>query len=106
MICNEEEEQMTSLEALKSICHECERNMATNKTRCPFRSISNDFCKEIEIIKKDLEMLEMLKSHMSIETEYDDEDCKEYEYLTYNGLYLDIKNKEEYYKIKKWLQRK
>ena len=54
-------------------------------------------------IKQDLEMLEMLKSHMSIQTEYDDEDCKEYEYLAYNDLYLDIDNKEEYNKIKEWL---
>ena len=60
----------------------------------------------LEHILQDLEMAEMLKSHMSIQTEYDDEECKEYEYLTYNGLYLDIKNKEEYNKIKEWLQGK
>ena len=60
----------------------------------------------LERILQDLEMAEMLKSHMSIQTEYDDEECKEYEYLTYNGLYLDIKNKEEYNKIKEWLQGK
>ena len=57
----------------------------------------------LERIKQDLEMLEMLKSHMSIQTEYDDEECKEYEYLAYNDLYLDIENEEEYNKIKEWL---
>ena len=57
----------------------------------------------LERIKQDLEMLEMLKSHMSIQTEYDDEEGKEYEYLAYNDLYLNIENKEEYNKIKEWL---
>lgn len=95
--------KMNSLLALRCICYECEKNMAINKTRCPFRSISNEHCDDYELIKKDLEMANMLKNNISIQTDYDDETCKEYEYLTYNDLYLDIKNEEEYNKIKDWI---
>ena len=49
---------MTSREALKSICLECEKWKEKNKVRCPFRSISNDYCEEYEAIKKDLDRLE------------------------------------------------
>ena len=44
---------MTSKEALKNICLECEKEKGKNKTACPFRSISNDHCEEYEKIKKD-----------------------------------------------------
>lgn len=94
---------MKSLMALRCICYECEKNMAINRTRCPFRSISNEHCEDYELIKKDLEMANMLKNNISIQTDYDDETDKEYEYLTYNDLYLDIKNEEEYNKIKDWI---
>lgn len=57
---------MTSKEALKSICLECEKEKGKNKTACPFRSISNDYCEEYEKIKKDLEVLEVLKKHIEI----------------------------------------
>ena len=60
----------------------------------------------LNIIEKDLEILEILKKNMSIQTEFDDEDNKLYEYIVYNEMYLDIKNKEEYYKIKEWLNNK
>ena len=69
-----------------------------------FKTYNKDDIFRLRAIKRDLEMLEMLKSHMSIKTEYDDEECKEYEYLAYNDLYLDIENKEEYNKIKEWLE--
>ena len=59
---------MNSSRALRSICYECEKNMAINKTRCPFRSISNEFCEEYNLIKKDLEILEMLKTIIYEET--------------------------------------
>ena len=52
---------MTSLEALRNICYECERHMSISKIRCPFRSISNEFCEEYETIKKDLEILECFR---------------------------------------------
>lgn len=57
-----------------------------------------------EKIEKDLEMANMIKNNISIQTDYDEETCKEYEYLAYNDLYLDIKNEEEYNKIKEWLE--
>ena len=52
---------MTSKEALKSLCNECEKSLANEKLRCPFRSISNDYCWEIEAIQKDLKILECFK---------------------------------------------
>ena len=96
---------MNSLMALRSICYECEKNMTINKTRCPFRSISNEFCEEYDLIKKDLEILYMLKKNMKVETEVfeSDNEVVEYEYIAYNGWDLDIENKEEYNKIKEWL---
>lgn len=71
---------MNSLEALRNICYECERHMSISKIRCPFRSISNEFCEEYDLIKKDLEILEILKKSTII-----------------------IKDKEEYNKVKDWL---
>lgn len=99
---------MNSLRALRSICYECEKNMAINKTRCPFRSISNEYCKEYELIKKDLEIANMLRKNMHVDTEtFKDDNGKdvEYEYIAYNYWELDIENKEEYNKIKEWLQK-
>ena len=31
-------------QALRSLCSDCEKRMAENGVRCPFRSISNEFC--------------------------------------------------------------
>lgn len=62
-----------------------------------------------EKIKKDLEILEILKSYMSIETEIfenENNEVVEYEYIAFNNGDLDIENKEEYNKIKEWLQGK
>ena len=52
---------MTSKEALKSICLECEREKGKNKIACPFRSISNEYCEEYDTIEKDLDQLEEYK---------------------------------------------
>lgn len=57
---------MNSLEALKNICSKCEEEKWKNKIRCPFRSISSDYCEEFETIKKDLEVLEILKKRTAI----------------------------------------
>lgn len=60
-----------------------------------------------EKIKKDLEILEILKSYMSIETEIfenENNEVVEYEYIAFNNGDLDIENKEEYNKIKEWLE--
>lgn len=62
-----------------------------------------------EKIEKDLEILEILKSYMSIETEIfesENNEVVEYEYIAFNNGDLDIENKEEYNKIKEWLQGK
>lgn len=62
-----------------------------------------------EKIKKDLEILEILKKSMSIETEIfenENNEVVEYEYIAFNDWELDIENKEEYNKIKEWLQGK
>ena len=50
------------------------------------------------IIEKDLEVLEMLKKKMTIETDYydSDDDCEEYEYIAYNGTTLNIDTPEEF----------
>ena len=45
---------MTSKEALKEICSKCEEAKAKQGIRCPFRSISNDYCEEYETIEKEL----------------------------------------------------
>lgn len=84
---------MTSLEALRNICYECERHMSISKIRCPFRSISNEFCEEYNLIKKDLEMLEILKKH------YDFTSPLEYfiEFFIYNS-------DEDFEKVKEWLK--
>ena len=58
---------MTSKEALKSICIHCEKVMGKYKVACPFRSISNDYCEEFDIIKKDLEVLEIIKEWLTSE---------------------------------------
>lgn len=88
MICSSTNkgEKMKSKEALENI-----------------RDYCIEIVKKLDIIEKDLEMVNMLKKNISIQTDYDDETCKEYEYLAYNDLYLDIKSEEEYNKIKDWI---
>ena len=97
MTYNKEGEQMTSEEALKLAI------------RSSLFAKDNDELREIyearEKLEKDLEILEILKSHMNIETDYyDDNSYEQYEYIAYNNLELDIDNKEEYKKIKEWLE--
>lgn len=81
---------MTSLEALKRICNDCESE-------------------EYKLIKKDLEIAKILKDSMSVETEIFENDNKEvveYEYIAFNDWDLDIENKEDYNKIKNWIKEK
>ena len=63
--------------------------------------------KAIEKIEKDLEVLEMLKKKMSIGTDYYDSDdgCEKIEYIVYNGEVLNIDTKEEFNKVKEWLEK-
>ena len=61
------------------------------------------FGRPIEDIIKDLEVLEMLKKKMTINYNINT-NCEVYEYIAYNGVYLHITNKEEFNKIKEWLE--
>ena len=85
-----EELKLTSKEAFKELKENAE-----------------EFCEwelvRLNIIEKDLEILYMLKKNMRIETDYDEDTCKEYEYITYNGMFLEINSEEEYNKIKDWI---
>ena len=55
---------MKSNQSLKNICTHCEKIMGQNKIACPFRSISNEYCEEYDVIKKDLEILYILKKYI------------------------------------------
>lgn len=81
---------MTSLEALNRICNDCKS-------------------KEYKLIKKDLEIAQILKNGMSVDTEVfenDNHEVVEYEYIAFNDWDLDIENKEDYNKIKNWIKEK
>ena len=63
---------MTIKEALKSMCNHCEKlSIRDGFIGCPYRCISNDYCEEFETIKKDLEVLEILKNSLELEEEDD-----------------------------------
>ena len=69
---------MTSKEALKSMCNHCEKlSIRDDFIGCPFRNISNDYCEEFETIKKDLEVLEILKNYIDYFTyrDTDEQSC-------------------------------
>ena len=67
---------MNSKEALKSMCNHCEKlSIRDGFIGCPYRCISNDYCEEFETIKKDLEVLEILKNHIDFYTCHDT-DCQ------------------------------
>ncbi|MDY2575736.1 MAG: hypothetical protein SOW55_07215 [Bacilli bacterium] len=60
---------MNSKDALKCLCNHCEKlSIRDGFIGCPFRNISNDYCEEFEIIKKELEILEMLKNYIDFYT--------------------------------------
>ena len=88
---------MTSKEALKSLCNECEKSLANEKLRCPFRSILNDYCWEIEAIQKDLKVLEILKNYIDFYT------CRDTDGQSCINIVIpeSVKN---YTIIKEWLE--
>lgn len=47
--------ELTYEEALKSICDKCYVEMGKRQVACPFRSISNEYCEEYEIVKESIE---------------------------------------------------
>lgn len=61
----------------------------------------------LAIIKKDLDVLEVLKNKMSVEIGYYDSDfgCEAYEYIAYNGNDLNIDTQEEFNLLKEWLRK-
>ena len=91
---------MTSKEALKSMCNHCEKlSIRDGFIGCPFRNISNDYCEEFETIKKDLEVLAILKNYSDYYT-----CCDTYGYgesCLNIVIHDDIK---EYTIIKEWLK--
>ena len=91
---------MNSKEALKSMCNHCEKlSIRDGFIGCPYRCISNDYCEEFETIKKDLEVLEILKNYSDYYT-----CCDTYGYgesCLNIVIHDDIK---EYTIIKEWLE--
>ena len=69
------------------------------------KTYNKDDIFRLRAIKRDLEILYMLKKNMKVETEEfeGDNEVVKYEYIAYNGWDLDIENKEEYNKLKEWL---
>lgn len=96
-----EELKMTSQKALQLI-----RNYHNAEAYETYHdSAKNIFKRELDLIEKDLEILQMLKKNMSIKTDYYDDDMRhEYEYIAYNGMDLWIESKEEFNKLKEWLE--
>ena len=98
---NVEELKMTSQKALQLI-----RNYHNAEAYETYHdSAKNIFKRELDLIEKDLKILQMLKKNMSIKTDYYDDDMRhEYEYIAYNGMDLWIESKEEFNKLKEWLE--
>lgn len=97
-----EELKMTSQKALQLI-----RNYHNAEAHEIYHDdAKNIFKRELDLIEKDLEILQMLKKRMSIEVDYfdDDDTCHEYEYIAYNGMDLCIENEKEFNKLKEWLE--
>ena len=95
---------MTSKKALKSICLECEKEKGVNKVACPFRSISNDYCEEFETIKKDLEILDIIKRSIyskEIHKYVMNEKLKGQKFMS---IGLSIRGDNDIDKVKEWLE--
>ena len=93
---------MNSKEALKEICINCRNNINQIPSKgdrpykeCPYRGISNDYCEEYETIKKDLEILEIIKRHCDFSSPL----SMDYfiEFFIYNS-------DEDFEKVKEWLE--
>lgn len=96
---------MTSKEALE---HLGRINLGDN----PYCNFEDDLLKncckeEYEKIEKDLEILEMLKKKMAIETDYYDSDigCEIFEYIAFNSEPLNLDSQEEFDLLKEWLEK-
>ena len=97
MIYNKKGEHMTSEKALWDLMHKA------------IKTYNKEDIFRLNIIKKDLEIAQILKNSMSVETETfenDNNEVEEYEYIAFNDWDLDIENKEEYNKVREWLKEK
>ena len=107
---------MSSIEALKRIKRKYkylivkEIHRSTRNSNINFGNVEEYWHKEnnddFSQIKKDLEILYMLKKNMKVESEplktFNNRIIK-YEYIAYNDRELNIKTEEEYNKIREWL---
>ena len=96
---------MTSKEALKSMCNQCEKLKIKNVfIGCPFRNISNDYCIEFETIEKDLEVLDIIKRSIyskEIHKYVMNEKLKGQKFMS---IGLSIRGDDDINKIKEWLR--
>lgn len=69
--------------------------------------LNKEATERLAIVKKDLDVLEVLKNKMSVEIGYYDSDfgCEAYEYIAYNGNDLNIDTQEEFNLLKEWLRK-
>ena len=99
---------MNSKEALERLKDDIEINYLS--TKHSNEKDKSNYLILLNSIEKDLEILEIFKNSMSVETvtfKNDNEVEKyEYEYIAFNDWNLDIKNKEDYNKIREWLKEK
>ena len=96
---------MNSKEALKSMCNHCEKLSIRNGfIGCPYRNISNDYCEEFETIKKDLEVLDIIKRSIyskEIHKYVMNEKLKGQKFMS---IGLSIRGDDDINKIKEWLE--
>lgn len=95
---------MIKLEDLKEICINCRNNINQIPSEgdrpykeCPYRGISNDYCEEYETIKKDLEVLEILKRMVIVRK------GNTWYYLDTEHPFFDCQ--EDIDKVKEWLEK-
>lgn len=100
---------MTSKEALKEICINCRNNINQIPSKgdrpykeCPYRGISNDYCEEYETIKKDLEILEIIKKWSFIQESYKEGYGP---YTKFQCIIHTIGMEEDFKKVKEWLEK-
>ena len=96
---------MTSKEALKSMCNHCEKiSIRDGFIGCPYRNISNDYCEEFETIRKDLEVLDIIKRSIyskEIHKYVMNEKLKGQKFMS---IGLSIRGDTDIDKVKEWLE--
>ncbi len=90
---------MSTKQALNKMCTNCEKGLAYKKVRCPFRSISNEYCEEYEKLKNDSEILEIIKQHSGIVEMYSNVAKLDEHFV------CEINDKQNVEKLKEWLNK-